>query len=38
MQDGSLWFALVDSAEKLGAISDFKMICKKGRDGKDLRW
>jgi hypothetical protein len=35
--DGSLWLALVDSAEKPGASSDFKMVCKKGRDGKDFR-
>jgi hypothetical protein len=37
VQDGSLWLALADSAEKPGASSDWKMVTKRGKDGKDLR-
>lgn len=35
--DGSLWLSMVDTREKPGAGSDWKMITKRGRDGKDLR-
>ena len=35
--DGSLWLSLVDGEQKPGASSDWKMITKKGRDGKDAK-
>jgi hypothetical protein len=35
--DGCLWLSLVDSNQKPGTTADWKMITKKGRDGKDLR-
>ncbi len=37
VHDGSLWLAMVDSSEKPGASGDWKMVTKRGRDGKDLR-
>jgi len=37
VHDGSLWLALADSDQKPGASADWKLICKRGRDGKDLR-
>lgn len=35
--DGSLWLSLVDTEQKPGASVEWKMVTKKGRDGKDLR-
>jgi hypothetical protein len=35
--DGSLWLALVDSDQKPGVTDAWRLVTKKGKDGKDLR-
>ena len=37
VHDGSLWLALVDSDQKPGATDAWRLVTKKGKDGKDLR-
>ncbi|MPZ31447.1 MAG: hypothetical protein GEV13_10695 [Rhodospirillales bacterium] len=37
VHDGSLWIALANSDQKPGTSADWKLICKRGRDGKDAR-
>lgn len=34
---GSLWLALADSAEKPGTGANWKMVTKRGADGRDVR-
>jgi len=34
---GSLWLALKDTEEKPGSGDAWKLVCKRGADGKDLR-
>jgi hypothetical protein len=36
-QDGSLWLAMSDTDAKPGGGDTWKLIVKRGRDGKDLR-
>lgn len=35
--EGSLWLALRDTSAKPGTGDDFRLIVKRGRDGKDVR-
>ncbi|GEP61044.1 hypothetical protein [Reyranella soli] len=35
--DGSLFLAMVDGSEKPGTSSEWKLVTKRGRDGKDAR-
>jgi hypothetical protein len=35
--DGSLWLSMGDTAVKPGSGDDWRLVTKRGRDGKDLR-
>ena len=37
VQDGGMWLALADSDHKPGATEAWRLVTKKGKDGRDFR-